>query len=301
MNLKQIVTSTLIIAFCNTGYAQKKKALVIGIDGLQFNQIQNANTPNIDGFNIKRGFTGGRYGTASEQVTLSGPGWITILTGVWADQHGITSNDGTKLSKAPSIFSFIRDHNKEAYTTSISTWKEINLILKNDLYKTNFATVGGSDYLSTDLIVNQIEDYAPDFSFVHLDVVDHAGHEYGFGKIYNEAIEFVDTLIGKMMTAITHRRQKYYEDWLVIIVTDHGRDDKGFSHGAQKTNQKTIFIGMNAEGNDYFKNSDDGRKIDSMKDLETLIPQTSVVPTVLKHLEIPIEDNWKLDGQSLID
>lgn len=300
MNLKQIALSTIIILIFFTSHGQKKKALVIGIDGLQYSQIEKANTPNMDNFHIKRGFTGGIYGKASEQVTYSGPGWMSILTGVWADQHGITSNDGTKLSNAPSIFSFIRDHDKDAYITSIATWKEINLILKNDLYKTNFATVGGSDFLSTDIVINQIEDYAPDFSFIHLDVIDHAGHEYGFGSIYTEATEFVDSLIGKIMSAVNHRRQKYLEDWLVILVTDHGRDKKGFSHGAHKANQKTIFIGMNTDGNDYFKNSDDGRKIDSIKEIETLIPQTSVVPTVLTHLEIPIKDSWKLAGKSLI-
>lgn len=301
MNIKQIALSTLIILTFWISHGQKKKALVIGIDGLQFSQIEKANTPHMDRFNIKRGFTGGYYGTTSEQVTSSGPGWMSILTGVWADQHGITSNDGTKLSTAPSIFSYIRDHDKDAYITSISTWKEINLILKNDLYKINFATVGGSDFLSTDVVINQIEDYAPDFSFVHLDVIDHAGHEYGFGSIYTEATEYVDSLIGKIMTSVNHRRQKYLEDWLVILVTDHGRDEKGFSHGAHKPNQKTIFIGLNTTGNDYFNNSDDDGTKDLIEDIETLIPQTAVVPTVLTHLNIPIKDDWKLDSQSLID
>ncbi|WP_242132557.1 alkaline phosphatase family protein [Aestuariivivens marinum] len=301
MNSKQITLKAIIILVFFTTYGQKKKSLVIGIDGLQFSQIEKANTPHMDNFYIKRGFTGGIYGEKSEQATSSGPGWISLLTGVWCDQHGITSNDGTKLSNAPSIFSFIRDHDKDAYIASIATWKEINLILKNDLYKTNFATVGGSDYLSTDIVINQIEDYAPDFSFVHLDVIDHAGHEYGFGGMYTEATEFVDSLIGKIMAAVNHRRQKYLEDWLVIIVTDHGRDEKGFSHGAQKTTQKTIFIGMNTEGNDYFNNSDDGKKLNTLQEVETLIPQTSVVPTILKHLEIPIKESWKLNGKSLID
>lgn len=301
MNLTQKHLSLLLLIFSITSFSQNKKALLIGIDGLQYSEIAKAKTPNIDEFIIKRGFAGGINGEASEQATSSGPGWITLLTGVWNDQHGITNNDGSKLSKVPSIFSFIKDHNKNANLVSISTWKEINLILKNDLYKTNFATVGGTDYLSTELIVNQITDYAPDFSFVHLDDVDHIGHTYGFGQAYTTVVEYIDSLVGDVMNAVNLRRKKYHEDWLVIIVTDHGRDSKGLSHGAQKVNQKTIFIGMNREGNDYFMNSDDGRKIDSIKEVETLIPQTSVVPTVLKHLEIPINESWKLDGKPLID
>ncbi|WP_341214729.1 alkaline phosphatase family protein [uncultured Wocania sp.] len=301
MNLKQKHLSVLLLIFSITSFSQNKKALLIGIDGLQYSEIAKAKTPNIDKFIIKRGFAGGINGEDSEQTTYSGPGWITLLTGVWNDQHGITNNDGSKLSKAPSIFSLIKEHKKDANLVSISTWKEINLILKNDLYKTNFATVGGTDFLSTELIVNQITDYAPDFSFVHLDDVDHIGHTYGFGKAYTEVIEYIDALVGDIMNAVNLRRKKYHEDWLVIIVTDHGRDSKGLSHGAQKVNQKTIFVGMNREGNDYFMNSDNGKTLNTLKEVEALIPQTAVVPTILKHLGVPIDLNWKLDGKPLID
>ncbi|MCF7568850.1 alkaline phosphatase [Sabulilitoribacter arenilitoris] len=301
MNLNQKYLSLLLLIFSIASFSQNKKVLLIGIDGLQYSEIEKAKTSNIDEFIIKRGFAGGIKGEASEQATSSGPGWITLLTGVWNDQHGITSNDGSKLSKAPSIFSFIKDHNKDANLVSISTWKEINLILKNDLYKTNFATVGGTDFLSTELMVNQITDYAPDFSFVHLDDVDHIGHSYGFGNAYTEVVEYIDSLVGDIMKAVSLRRKKHHEDWLVIIVTDHGRDSKGFSHGEQKVNQKTIFIGMNKEGNDYFMNSDDGKTLKTLKEVEALIPQTAVVPTILKHLGVPINPNWKLDGKPLID
>ena len=301
MNLKGTALVIFIVIASWTTHSQKKKAILIGIDGLQYEQIAKINTPNLDKLNIKKGFTGGVYGTASQQKTKSGPSWMTILTGVWTNQHKIIDNTKDKLCQSPSIFNFIRAHNKEAYITSISTWRNVNIFLKDDMYKTNFSSQGGNDVLSTELVINQINEYNSDFSFVHIDDIDHAGHAYGFGKKHTATVEHVDALVGKILETIEKREHKYHEDWLIIVVTDHGRDAKGFSHGAQEINQKTIFIGMNNEGNDFFKNSDNDKKINSFKDLETLLPQTAVVPTILKHLQVPIKKEWNLDSKPLID
>ncbi len=208
-------------------------------------------------------------------------------------------NTKEKLCKAPSIFKFIREHNKDYYTISVSTWKGLNLLLKQDMYEVNFATIGGNDILSSKLTIDQITEYGPDFGFIQLDEIDHIGHVNGFGKQYSEKIEETDSIIGNILIAIKKRENKYNEDWLVMIVTDHGRDDKGRGHGKQEINQKTIFVGMNKEGNDLFKNSSNQKTIKSYKDLETLIPQTSIVPTILKHLDIPVREEWKLDAKPL--
>jgi len=301
MYSKKLFLLLIIVSFNYVIYGQKKKAFLIGIDGLQYEQITLNKTPNLDKFNIKKGYTGGIYGTPSEQSTVSSPGWMSILTGVWYDQHNIKINTKEKLCKAPSIFKFIREHNKDYYTISVSTWKGLNLLLKQDMYQVNFATIGGNDILSSKLTIDQITEYGPDFGFIQLDEIDHIGHVNGFGKQYSEKIEETDSIIGNILIAIKKRENKYNEDWLIMIVTDHGRDDKGRAHGKQEINQKTIFVGMNKEGNDLFENSSNQKTIKSYKDLETLIPQTSIVPTILKHLDIPVKEEWKLDAKPLIN
>lgn len=301
MNVSKNIKLLILILLPLFGHSQKKKAILIGIDGLQYEKIAEIKTPNLDKFNIKKGFSGGVHGTDSEQVTSSGPSWMSILTGVWTNQHGIVDNSKDKLSKVPSVFKFIKDYNKYTYLTSISTWKNINIFLKDDMYYTNFSAQGGTDLLSTELVINQIIKYNPDFSFVHLDDIDHAGHTYGYGKKYTESVKYIDTLVGDILKAVKEREHRYHEDWLVIIVTDHGRDVKGFHHGAQTISQKTIFIGMNKEGNEYFKKSDNNRKIKNFQDLERLLPLTAIVPTILKHLGVPIKEEWKLDSKPLVD
>ena len=74
-----------------------KHVLVIGIDGCRSDALQAANVPNLKTL-IDRGtvcyqvISGGELGTKTQQPTSSGPGWSSILTGVWCDKHGVSDN-----------------------------------------------------------------------------------------------------------------------------------------------------------------------------------------------------------------
>lgn len=296
---KNIILVFIFVAAITFG--QKKKVLLIGIDGLQFEQIANVNTPNFDKFIIKRGYNGGIFGSPSQQVTSSGPSWVTILTGVWTDKHGITSNSSSQVSKASSVFSFIKSSKPKLKTASFSTWKNINLLLYKDMYSVDFSTQGGNDEISTEATINHIEKHAPDFTFIHLDDIDHAGHAVGFGSAYSKATQKVDRQIGQLLKVVKKRERKYNEDWLVILVTDHGRDIQGKGHGNQTFTEKTIFIGMNKKGNSFFEGIGNSKKINSLKELELFIPQTAVVPTILRYLNINIKKEWNLDAKPLVD
>ena len=281
---------------------KKKKVLLIGIDGLQFEEIQKTNTPNFDKFTIKKGFTGGKLGTASEQVTSSGPSWITILTGVWTDKHKITSNSSKQVCDFPSVFNRIRTERNDSYLVSISTWKNINLLLYKDIYAVNFSTQGGTDLESTNLALYQIKEKSPDFIFVHLDEIDGVGHSKGFGNAYTVAIEKMDKNIGDLLKETQLREKKNNEDWLVILVTDHGRGKGGFGHGNQTVQEKTIFVGINKKGTFMYENLQDKKPFKTMQMLEKhTMPQTVVVPTILKHLGISIKKEWNLDSHSIIE
>ncbi|MFT4576721.1 MAG: putative AlkP superfamily pyrophosphatase or phosphodiesterase [Polaribacter sp.] len=296
---KSIILVFVFITAITLG--QKKKVLLIGIDGLQFEQIATVNTPNFDTFTIKKGYNGGVFGTPSQQVTSSGPSWVTILTGVWTDVHGITSNSASQVSEASSVFKFIKSSNNKLTTASISTWKNINLLLYKDMYSVDFSTQGGTDEMSTELALNQLKNHAPDFTFIHLDDIDHAGHAVGFGVAYGKAIQKVDAQIGQLLRVIKKRESSNNEEWLVMLVTDHGRGLKGKNHGNQTLTEKTIFIGMNKKGTSFFEGIDNKKEVYSLKELETFIPQTAVVSTLLKYLNINIKKEWNLEANPLIE
>lgn len=93
-----------------------KKVLLIGVDGLQYEKIKQQHTPNFDAFKMVKAYAGGIVGTPSQQTTGSGPGWMTILTGVWTDQHGVISNDTSNKCKAKSVFQYLKDYNPKLQT-----------------------------------------------------------------------------------------------------------------------------------------------------------------------------------------
>lgn len=68
----------------------------------------------------------------------------------------------------------------------------------------------------------------PNFLFVQLDHVDHAGHEYGhMTQKYFEAVELADQLAGQIVEAT--KEAGIFDETLFVIVADHG--GKGYDHG----------------------------------------------------------------------
>jgi predicted AlkP superfamily pyrophosphatase or phosphodiesterase len=169
------------------------------------------------------------------------------------------------------------------------------------MYSVDFSTQGGTDEMSTELALNQLKNHAPDFTFIHLDDIDHAGHAVGFGVAYGKAIQKVDAQIGQLLRVIKKRESSNNEEWLVMLVTDHGRGLKGKNHGNQTLTEKTIFIGMNKKGTSFFEGIDNKKEVYSLKELETFIPQTAVVSTLLKYLNINIKKEWNLEANPLIE
>ncbi|WP_066966207.1 alkaline phosphatase family protein [Microbulbifer sp. Q7] len=277
------------------------KVLLVGIDGVQFEKLHTLNTPNFDRLYVEKAYTGGINGAASQQSTYSGPGWSTILTGVWANKHDVTSN-GSGLANAafPSLFRRIKDSDSNHWVGSIVNWSPINTqYFTQDLVHADVVRSG----LSDDDVVAEALDYinvgVPDFLFLHLDEPDGVGHSSCFGSAYNRSIQDADQRLGQLLDAVQARIQAG-EDWLVLVTTDHGRDAAGCGHGNQTTGEKTIFIGsnqpLNLEHTQFvsdISNTDFGS-------LYGHAAQTSIAPTVLRHLGISLEKSWKLDGTPLL-
>src|SRR5262245_37440501 len=124
--------AVLVLSACALNAAEPvKKVLYVGIDGTRFDAIEKANTPNLDGL-IADGIysptcliLGERY---RKNDTVSGPGWSSILTGVWADKHGVHDNKfaGTNYQEFPHFFARLKETRPAARTVSLVTWKPIH-------------------------------------------------------------------------------------------------------------------------------------------------------------------------------
>lgn len=279
------------------------KVLLVGMDGAQYEKMQALQLPNLARLNVTRAYTGGVNGTSSAQPTVSGPGWSTILTGVWMNKHQVTSNSsGLANPQYPSLFKRIRDARPNAYIASVTDWAAINQqFFTNDVAGNNFNASGWTDAAVADKVVELLKTTPADFIFLHFDDPDHAGHDSGFGTAYNDALRNTDARLGRLLDTVQQRQAQTGDDWLVLVTTDHGREAPlGYNHGSQTTSEKTIFIASNKPMNAEFTQFVSSVPNQDFGGLYGYAPQTWIAPTVLRHLGIEPKMEWLLDGAPLL-
>jgi len=94
----------------------------------------------------------------------------------------------------------------------------------------NFDVDPKGEDATTDSVIHYLKNLKPQFTFVHLDHVDHAGHEYGHKTPkYYQSVEKADSLIGKILAGI--EAAGMMEKTVVLICSDHG--GIGYGHGGE--------------------------------------------------------------------
>lgn len=289
-----------ILLFSHNLFAAPK-ALLVGIDGVQLERIEALAPPNFARLQISRSYTGGIEGEASQQSTYSGPGWATILTGTWLQKHQISSNSsGLANQNYPSIFKRLKQSNSNLKVASIVHWDAINTqFFTNDVAQINSVHSGLSD---ADVVTKAIEfmNAGGDFTFVHLDDPDHEGHANGFGTSYDNSILAADQKLGQLLNAVESLRSSTGDDWLVLVTTDHGREASGYNHGNQTRSEKSTFIATNKTLNAEFTNYSAAIGNIAFDGLYGFPAQTSITPTLLRHMGVEPQANWQLDGIPLL-
>jgi glyoxylase-like metal-dependent hydrolase (beta-lactamase superfamily II) len=293
LTVAAIVCSISAFAHANS---PEKKVLLIGIDGCRFDALRAADTPHFDAlidtgaYDDETLIIGERFRDAD---TISGPGWSTILTGVWADKHRVLDNDFVKpdFTTYPHFFQRVKDALPGAHTASITDWEPINKFITTaadvslSLPKGNFYIEG--DLRVADEAVRLLSEADPTAAFVYFAQVDAAGHRNGFHPAmpgYRLAIEKVDAHIGRIVEAIRSRKTYADEDWLVLVTSDHG--GKGLEHGGGHDDPEVnrSFLIVNGPSATHGK-------------IEGQTYLVDVAPTVLAHLGVPLDPLWKLDGR----
>ena len=177
--MKTLFLTTLIFFPLLNG--QNKKLLFIGIDGCRPDALTQAQTPNIDGLINDGIYINNALCSINGQPTVSGPGWSTMITGVWYDKHGVSDNSftGSNFDEYPPFNVLLQESGQEYHTASFIMWTPIHTQIfgstmdYNELHSTYDGSVaqGAADYMSTPNL---------DVIFLDFDDVDIAGHSYGF-------------------------------------------------------------------------------------------------------------------------
>jgi predicted AlkP superfamily pyrophosphatase or phosphodiesterase len=280
--MKLLLLFVLNIVLLGNLFAQKK-VLIIGIDGCRPDALMASNSPNLKTLMAAGIFT---LNAQADELTVSGPSWSSMLTGVPSSQHQVLDNsfDNNNLAEHPHFFSFLP---KEMRLVSVAHWFPINkFIAKGYADRTGFRFDPGVANRCTGFLERR---NAPDVIFLHFDAVDHAGHSTGFSPNnpdYIAAIEKIDGYVGQILQALNDRKSRMpNEDWLLISSTDHGGRDTGHGGGKEDPERRNVFI---IAQNDHWapKQIFGGNVMD-------------VTATILDFLGIQLEQN-RIEGVSLL-
>lgn len=279
--------------------APKKKLLVIGVDGCRFDALRTAKTPNLDRL-ISEGVLAEPVRIYPERYrgadTISGPGWSSILCGVWADKHGVLNNEFTSpnYDEYPHFFTLLKRARPSATTATFSDWDMIDKHITRDAdvrrhFPTEVIGYDAADVQIAKEAAKELRDGDATATFVYFGQVDENGHAHGFHPSvpeYIAAIERVDHYVGDLMRAIAARENSAKEDWLVLVTSDHGGAGTGHGGGHDDPVVAVSFIIASGKSMNEVAVDDDYGLVD-------------VVPTGLRHLGVEMKPEWGLDGAGL--
>lgn len=300
------------------GFGQKKVVFII-LDGIPAAVLENTSTPNLDEIAKKggysRAYTGGIKGGYSETPTISAVGYNSLLTGTWANKHNVWGNE----IKEPNynywtIFRFLKEARPASKIAIFSTWQDNRTkLIGEELSDTGFLKMDFSfdgfeldtvtyphdsetqyiqkiDNLVSYEAAYQLKNNGPDLSWVYLEYTDDMGHRYGDSPQLSAAVVLADEQVGRIYESIRFREEKFGEDWMIIITTDHGRKaPDGKDHGGQSDRERETWIVTNAQHlNEYFKNEQPA--------------MVDILPTIVRFMDVDVPNAVlrELDGVSMI-
>ena len=271
-----------------------KKVLLIGLDGVRPDILAEVATPNIDAL-----ISDGAFSSSARTgyPNVSGPGWSSMLIGVWPEKHGVTNNDfeNKHYDEYPDFLTRIESVRPELNTFAVADWlpmvtddhngpiigeaPDVKHILNG--YELGWAE---ADERSVELAVEHLGSGDPDAMFVYLGNPDETSHHFeSIGEEYRGAIGLSDEHVGRLLTAVRARPTYAQEDWLILMSTDHGRTSDG-DHGGDTPEERTIF----------YLASGPSTTVGVLEGTPSIV---DVPVTALAHLGIDVDPAWSLDGE----
>ncbi|MBD8489046.1 alkaline phosphatase family protein [Echinicola sp. CAU 1574] len=300
----------LFVVSLNAHAQKTKKVLFIGTDGTRGEVLRSIPTPNLDLLTKKAIFS---YDAINNGITISGPGWSNLFTGVGESKHGVIDNSfkNNQLRDHPDFLTVIKEQFSDAQTAAFYTWIPVGIILdKTDLRVEKKYSQNGDAYVHQ-AAIDFIKHEPADATVVYYGDVDIAGHDHGFyedvPQYYEEIVQF-DRYVGDLMDAIAARTTRSEEEWLILLSTDHGGHKTG--HGGITLQERNIFVivaGDNVTKREIKPKHPGVLEQDAPLALEDLakygydqVPtQLDIVATIFDFLQIDSE-KYGLEGKSLL-
>jgi predicted AlkP superfamily pyrophosphatase or phosphodiesterase len=241
MNVKRnaiVILQLIGFLFCYSIQGQEiEHVILIGVDGMSPDGVRQADTPHLDQL-----MKTGAYSLHARGVmpTISGPNWASMLNGAGPEQHGVFNNGWKAGNKAiiptaeghvkgmfPSVFSQIRRERPKALLACVYDWDGIGRLVEVGIIDEAHDIKGSPATMKK--AINVLKKKAPTFLFIHLDEVDHVGHDVGHGTPeYYASVTEADELIGSLIEALEKKGLR--QNTVLMVTSDHGGRGKG--HGS---------------------------------------------------------------------
>ena len=318
---KSALLLILMLAITFNVFSQKKarKAVFIIADGIPADVIEKVPTPALDKItaagSYMRAYVGGEVNGYSQTPTISSVSYNSLITGTWVNKHNVWDNDiaapnynywtifrmfkSIKPKGTTGIFSSWTDNRTKLIGEGMAQTGNIKMDFVYDGYELDTARFPHDksrdfmlriDETVIDSAASCIRKNAPDLSWIYLEYTDDMGHMYGDSPQFYNGVKKLDAQLGRIWDAIQYRQKQFGEEWMIVITTDHGRDEKtGKDHGGHTPRQRSTWIATNVKGlNTYATHYKPGI--------------TDILPTIARfmHFEIPAEQKRELDGVPLI-
>jgi len=209
--------------------------VVIGVDGLSTEGVRRAKAPVLHRMMAEGAWTLHARGV---MPTSSSPNWASMIMGAGPEQHGVLSNEWKPGDKAveptevgpggifPTVFGQLRRQKPSSKIACFHDWGGFDRLVERNVCDKIVQPKGAVE--TTNQAVAYLKEQKPNLLFIHLDHVDHAGHQHGHGTAeYDKAVAEADRLIGEVLTAL--KDAGIADKSVVLISSDHGGKGKG--HG----------------------------------------------------------------------
>lgn len=264
--IPQTAIYNLISDHFNSEGEKEKKAILIGYDGARADALMYGKETGAVKYMLSEGafayigYCGGaNFPQVNRQATSTAPGWCSILTGQWANVHGVNDNDVPKSNDTLTLLTTLVEDGKADSTCFYTSWgghfgsdtstyiNEVQYCQENEL-PVNFVRRDNDIQVFSATVKELRKKNCADFLFTILEDTDHAGHDTGFSLFneeYTKGFETQDNLARNLINMIEKRANYENEDWLIIIASDHGGFMTG--HGLASVQERMTIILTNKE------------------------------------------------------
>ena len=204
-----------------------RRVVLVLVDGLRLDASQKM--PRLNELRQRGADLSVRVG----QPSLSYPSWTVIVSGVWQEVSGVTTNWYKGEVRVDTIFKAARDARMPAVVVGSGGWKKLYGSHLTEFVKVPgpedenappeaWAQMDGDSYR---LAVRALDDYPEGLILVYFGGTDELAHLYGgVSSQYLDEVQRVDGYIGLLAERLDPEKD------VLIVTADHGHVDTG-GHG----------------------------------------------------------------------